>query len=54
MQVTVVDAQGKIYRQIYGEGFAGDLLGEPLKQLITDAPMPNIVTFLRSSSRSGF
>ena len=44
LQVSVVDAQGRIYRQIYGEGFAGDLLGEPLKQLITDAPMPNIVS----------
>ncbi|MBI3524250.1 MAG: SCO family protein [Betaproteobacteria bacterium] len=43
-QVTVVDAQGRIYRQIYGESFAGDMLGEPLRQLITDAPMPNKVS----------
>lgn len=40
MQVTLVDAQGKIYRQIYGESFAGDKLGEPIKQLINGAPMP--------------
>lgn len=44
LQVSVVDAQGKIYRQIYGESFSGDILGEPLKQLITDAPLPNIVS----------
>jgi len=44
LQVSVVDAQGRIYRQIYGEGFAGDMLGEPLRQLITDAPMPNDVS----------
>ena len=44
LQVSVIDAQGRIYRQIYGEGFAGDILGEPLKQLITDTPMPNNVS----------
>lgn len=44
LQVTIVDAQGRIYRQIYGEGFSGDKLGEPLKQLITAAPEPNNVS----------
>ena len=44
LQVSVVDAQGRIYRQIYGESFAGDMLGEPLKQLIADAPIPNNVS----------
>jgi len=44
LQVSVVDAQGRIYRQIYGENFSGDMLGEPLKQLISDAPMPNKVS----------
>ena len=34
LQVSVVDANGRIYRQVYGDGFAADALGEPLKQLI--------------------
>lgn len=44
LQVTLVDAQGRIYRQIYGENFAGDMLGEPLKQLITDSPVANQIS----------
>jgi len=39
LQVTVVDAQGKIYRQIYGDNFSSNMLGEPLKQLISGAPV---------------
>lgn len=39
LQVTLLDSQGKVYRQIYGENYAGDMLGEPLKQLITGAPV---------------
>jgi protein SCO1/2 len=38
-QVTVVDAGGRVYRQIYGESFEAPLLVEPLKQLITGAPV---------------
>lgn len=38
-QVTIVDADGKIYRQIYGEAPTADLLAEPLKQLVTGAPV---------------
>lgn len=34
LQVSVLDGQGRIYRQVYGDGFAADSLGEPLKQLI--------------------
>lgn len=34
LQVSILDAQGRIYRQVYGDGFAADSLGEPLKQLI--------------------
>lgn len=37
-QVTVIDADGRIYRQIYGENFDIPMLVEPLKQLITGAP----------------
>lgn len=39
VQVTLVDADGKIYRQIYGEPLSADMLVEPLKQLITGAPV---------------
>ncbi len=34
LQVSILDAEGRIYRQVYGDGFAADALGEPLKQLI--------------------
>ncbi len=39
VQVTLVDAQGKIYRQIYGEKLTSDQLVEPMKQLIAGAPV---------------
>jgi protein SCO1/2 len=39
LQVSVVDAHGRIYRQIYGEAYSGDSLTAPLKQLITGAPV---------------
>jgi protein SCO1 len=39
-QVTVLDAEGRIYRQIYGESFDVPMLIEPLKQLITGTPTP--------------
>lgn len=39
-QVTVLDAEGRIYRQIYGDSFDVPMLIEPLKQLITGAPAP--------------
>lgn len=39
VQVTIIDAEGKIYRQIYGEAPSADLLVEPLKQLVTGAPV---------------
>jgi protein SCO1/2 len=38
IQVTVIDAQGRVYRQIYGEDFALPQLIQPLKELITGAP----------------
>ena len=34
MQTTVVDANGKIYRQVYGMTFDTPLLVEPLKELV--------------------
>jgi len=39
LQVSVVDAEGRIYRQIYGEDYSADYLIEPLKQLITGTPV---------------
>lgn len=39
LQVSVVDAEGRIYRQIYGEDYSADYLVEPLKQLISGTPV---------------
>jgi len=39
-QVTLVGADGKIVRQIYGEKFTAEDIAEPLKALITGAPIP--------------
>ncbi len=41
LQVSVVDAEGRIYRQIYGESYSADYLTEPLRQLITGTPVTN-------------
>jgi protein SCO1/2 len=38
IQATVVDAQGRVYRQIYGMEFDTPLLVEPLKELVFGAP----------------
>ena len=37
-QTTVVDAEGKVYRQIYGENFEPPALVEPLKELVFNTP----------------
>ena len=39
-QITIVDADGKIFRQVYGEKFTAEDLAEPLKAMITGAPIP--------------
>jgi len=39
LQVTVLDANGTIYQQLYGDSFTSDKLGEPLKQLLTGTRM---------------
>jgi len=43
-QVTVIDAGGRIYRQVYGDHFESPLLVEPLKELVfgTAAPFASI------------
>ncbi len=38
IQATVVDAGGRVYRQVYGMQFETPLLVEPLKQLVFGAP----------------
>ena len=38
--VTVVDANGRVYAQVYGERMRPDQLGEPLRLLLRGAPMP--------------
>jgi protein SCO1/2 len=37
-QVTVVDANGTIYRQVYGQDFEPPMLVEPLKELVFNTP----------------
>ncbi|HEX9179053.1 MAG TPA: SCO family protein, partial [Burkholderiales bacterium] len=40
IQVTILDQQGRVYRQIYGESFEAPAFIGPLKDLITGAPNP--------------
>jgi protein SCO1/2 len=40
LQVTLVDAEGRVARQVYGDKVAADALGEPLKQMLAGAPLP--------------
>ncbi len=40
LTVSVLDAQGRIATQVYGEKFTRDQLGEPLRLMLRDAPMP--------------
>ena len=37
----IIDAEGVIYRQVYGEIFNTPLLLEPLKELLLGRPQPN-------------
>ena len=45
LQVTVVDADSKIYRQVYGDQFSPEQLTEPLRQLINLAPITDTTNF---------
>lgn len=40
-QTTVIDAEGHVYRQVYGEVFETPLLVEPLKELVFGHPRPD-------------
>ena len=42
--VTVVDAEGRIHSQVYGDRLRADQLGGPLRQLLLDAPAPAAAT----------
>src|SRR5690606_36414714 len=39
LQVSVLDAEGRIVHQIYGEDVAAGALGEPLKMLLAGMPL---------------
>ncbi|MBK7016597.1 MAG: SCO family protein [Sulfuritalea sp.] len=39
-QVSFVDAEGRIVRQVYGESFTAEDIAEPLKRMVTGAPLP--------------
>lgn len=47
-QVTIVDAGGIVYRQVYGESFELPVLVAPLKDLLTDtrSPAPDLAAML--------
>jgi protein SCO1/2 len=37
-QTTIIDAEGRVYRQVYGQDFNAQLFVEPLKELVFDTP----------------
>lgn len=39
LAVSVVDSQGRIAAQVYGESLSADQLGEPLRRLLRNAPV---------------
>ncbi|WP_367068039.1 SCO family protein [Oryzisolibacter sp. LB2S] len=41
LQVSILDARGRIVRQVYGEGLVPAELGEPLKMLLAGQPVEN-------------
>ncbi|MDH4096012.1 MAG: SCO family protein [Betaproteobacteria bacterium] len=40
LQASIVDSQGRIYRQVYGDSFATQLFVGPLLELAQNAPVP--------------
>ena len=49
IQATIIDAEGKVYRQVYGQVFDTPLLIEPLKELVLGQPQQD-QTFLSQLS----
>ena len=41
LQVSLVDAQGRLVAQVYGDDFSADRLGEPLRRLLAHRPLPS-------------
>ena len=39
-QVTILDGQGRVFRQVYGESFELPIFVGPLRELVTGAPAP--------------
>jgi protein SCO1 len=39
-QLTILDAEGRVFRQVYGDEFALPLLIDPLQALVTGTPLP--------------
>jgi protein SCO1/2 len=39
LQATLLDAQGRIYRQIYGDDLTADSIGSPIRELLSNAPV---------------
>lgn len=40
IQATIIDADGKVYRQVYGQAFETPLLVDPLIELVLGRPQP--------------
>lgn len=39
LQATLLDADGRIYRQIYGDELTAESIGEPIRQLMANVPV---------------
>ena len=50
-QATIVDAQGRVVRQVYGESFELPMLVGPLRELATGAPA-RVTSALRTSTKT--
>lgn len=44
LEVSVLDGEGRIYSQVYGERMTPNQLGEPVRQLLRGAPMPQTLS----------
>ena len=44
-QLTLLDASGRVYRQIYGDNFSADMVVQPVKQLLSNSPVAEEVSF---------
>ena len=49
LQATIVDGEGRIYRQLYGDSFAAPQFAGPLVELLANAPRPagDIAAFMQ-------